>query len=159
MDNGLERLAAVIRRYAPEAGYDLDAWGGQGKLARDADMDSGTLARILTHNRMPKPKGLWPLAKALSRRDADPDSENTDKARRIYNEMVVEGDIIPAEALAHMPIPAVRSLPITAEVLADQWGVTTQQDRELVKDMLERLRLLAQQSRGNQDQGGAAAHG
>lgn len=146
MDTGIDALAAYIRRYAPSAGYDLAAWGEQARLARDAEMDSGTLARILTGQRMPKPDKLWPLAKALG---------------RPYPELLVESQIIPADSLAHMAQPAVPSLPITAEVLADQWGVRDAKGRELVQDMLDRLRMLAQQPPGDQpeDHGSAEAHG
>jgi len=143
MDTGIEALAAYVRHHAPSAGYNLDAWGEQARLARAADMDSGTLARILACQRMPKPDKLWPLAKALG---------------RPYSELLVESQIIPADSLAHMAQPAVPSLPITAEVLADQWGVRDAKGRELVHDMLDRLRMLAQQPRDDH-QGSAEAHG
>jgi len=158
MDTGIDRLAAYVRREAPAAGYDLDAWGEQSRLARDASLERGTLARLLKGERMPSPATLWPLAQALSRRDGAAAPRGA--VIRRYNEMLVEGGIIPAESVAHGPRPDVSSQPITAEVLADQWGVTDAKGRELVHDMLNRLRLLAQQPPDDQPgRGSEQAHG
>lgn len=144
MDPGPARLAAYVRRHAPDAGYDLDAWGEQSRLARDAGMDTGALARLLNGNRVPQPKMLWPLSRAI---------------RRPYGELLVEAGIVPAESLAHLHSADVSSQPITAESLADQWGVTDEGSRELVKDMLARLQQLAQQHPGNAQESGSAETG
>jgi len=158
MEPGPARLAAYVRRHAPAAGYDLDARGEQGRLARDAQMDAGVLARLFKPERVPSPKALWPLAQALSKRSGLPGVEQD--VRRCYTQMLVEGGIIPAESVAHSTARHVSSQPITAEVLADQWGVVGAKNRELVRDMLERLRLLAQQTPDDQsDQGSAEARG
>ncbi|MEV8324616.1 helix-turn-helix transcriptional regulator [Kitasatospora sp. NPDC056731] len=144
MDAGPAALAAYVRRYAPAAGYDLDAYGEQSRLARAADMGTDVLARILNGGRLPKPAALWPLAEALG---------------RPYLELLVESGTIPAEALAHVPSPPVASKPITADALADQWGVTDEADREYVRDSLERLRALTRRSASGREGGGHAASG
>lgn len=141
METGPKRLAAYVRLHAPAAGYDLEAFGETARLARDADMDKSTLTRLLKGERLPQPKALWPLAKTLG---------------RPYPELLVEGGIIPAESLAHMPEPGVASTPITAADLSDQWGVTDPKSRELVEDMLARVRQLAQ---APQDTRGSAEAG
>ena len=141
MDPGPARLAAYVRRHAPTVGYDLDARGEQARLARAAGMDSGAMARLLNGERVPLAKNLWPLAQTL---------------KRPYGELLVEGDVVPAESLAHLHSADVSSQPITAESLADQWGVTDAKGRELVEDMLSRLKLIAQQHPGDtQERGGA----
>lgn len=142
MDDGLERLAAYVRRYAPRAGYDLNARGGQARLARDAKMTPAALSRILNAERMPKAAVLWPLSQAL---------------HRDYTEMLVEAGIIPAESVAHGSRGPAASQPITAEALADEWGVTNAKSRELVRDMIERVRLIAQQSPDDHPDHGDAA--
>lgn len=144
MDAGLAQLAAYVRRYAHAAGYDLDAWGEQARLARDAGMDTGALARLLNAARMPKAHTLWPLARAI---------------HRPYAELLVEGGIIPAESLANLHTAHVSSQPITADALADQWGVTDAKGRELVRDMLDRLRLIAQQPTDDRPDTGSAETG
>jgi transcriptional regulator with XRE-family HTH domain len=143
MDAGPAALAAYVRRHAPAAGYDLDAYGEQSRLARAADMGTDVLARILSGGRLPKPAALWPLAEALG---------------RPYLELLVESGTIPAESVAHMPSAPVASEPITADALADQWGVTDEADREYVRDSLERLRALARRSTGSSGSGGRAAN-
>jgi transcriptional regulator with XRE-family HTH domain len=134
------RLADYVRDWAPAAGYSLGEWGEQTRLARAAQIDTGTLTRLLNGERLPKPAALWPLAVALN---------------RPYPELLVEAGTIPAESLAHMPQRPVASQSITAETLADQWGVTSPKSRELVADMLERIRLLAQADTGDKQQGSA----
>lgn len=144
MDAGPAAVAAYVRRHAPAAGYDLDARGEQARLARDASMGTDALTRLLKGERLPKPAALWPLAEAL---------------RRPYLELLVESGTIPAESLAHMPEPPVASEPITADALADQWGVTDDAGREFVRDSLERLRALASQTPHGKQGGGRAANG
>lgn len=143
MDTGPEALADYVRRHAPAAGYDLDTRGEQSRLARDAEMDTDVLARILGAKRMPRPAVLWPLSTTL---------------RRPYAEILVVAGIIPSEAVAQLGGTAVASQPITADALADSWGVTAVQGRELVRDMLDRVRLIAQQT-PDEPEHGSAAHG
>ncbi|MGA5820916.1 helix-turn-helix domain-containing protein [Kitasatospora sp. NPDC094028] len=134
-------VAAYVRHHAPAAGYDLDARGEQTRLARDAGMSPASLSRMMRGERVPEPAALWPLAEAL---------------KRPYLELLVESGTIPAESLAHMLDPPVASTPITADALADQWGVTNHADREYVRESLDRLRALAQTLRNNQDEDRAA---
>lgn len=157
MEAGPARLAAYVRRHAPHAGYDLGAWGEQSRLARDADMDTGTLARLLRGERVPLPKALWPLAQALSKRTS-PTTAQQD-ARHCYTEMLVAGGIIPAESVTRQPVDLAPAQPITADDLAAQWGVTDPDGRKLVSDMLARLRMLAQHPAPDQpDHTGPEAH-
>ncbi|TWE17020.1 hypothetical protein FB465_2021 [Kitasatospora atroaurantiaca] len=144
MDTGPQALAAYVRRHAPAAGYRLDEWGEPARLARDSQMDTGTLTRLLKGERIPRPALLWPLSTAL---------------QRPYLEMLVESGTIPPEAVAHMPESPVASQPITADALANQWGVTTAAGREYIRETLDRVRLLAQQNPGEPEEGGSTAHG
>jgi transcriptional regulator with XRE-family HTH domain len=143
MDTGPQAFAAYVRRHALAAGYDLDAFGEQARLARDAQLDKPALTRILSGERVPqKAATLWPLAQAI---------------RRPLVELLATAGIIPAESVANEHAAPVVSQPITADALADEWGVTTAKGRELVRDMLDRVRLIAQQTPDEPEQGSRAS--
>lgn len=145
-DNKAEALAAgaYVRRHAPAAGYDLDTRGEQARLAQAAHMQPGTLSRLLKGERIPDATALWYLAKALQRPPI---------------ELLAESGTIPAEAAAESAPQPVASEPITAEALADQWGVTDDESRQFVRDSLERLRALARQLPEGQPRQERAANG
>lgn len=144
MDTGPQALAAYVREHLPAAGYKLAEYGEQARLARDAGMDTGTLTRLLSGKRVPRAYQLWPLSQAI---------------RRPYAEVLVVSGTVPPESVAQMPETAVASQPITADALADQWGVTANSDREYIRDTLDRVRRLVAQEREKPGRGSSAAHG
>jgi transcriptional regulator with XRE-family HTH domain len=146
MEPGPQALADYVREHAPAAGYTLTEWGEPARLARDSGMDTGTLTRILKGERVPRPAQLWPLSQALG---------------RPFMEVMVVSGTVPPESVAHMPQPAVASTPITADALADEWGVHAEGDRAYIAETLKRLREHAksQKARQKPEHGSSAANG
>jgi transcriptional regulator with XRE-family HTH domain len=138
----LQRLAAYVREAALRAGYEIDSprSGAMTRLANDAGMSITTLSRLLSGERMPDARYFAALAKAL---------------RVPLTELLVQSGIIPEENLSPEHLQSLRSRSLTPGDVADDWGITDPEGRELVRAMYERFRK-DRQTPAEPDQTGSA---
>lgn len=123
------RFAARVAEAAHRAGYDLSPRaGGRAALARASGLSETTITRMLKGERLPDPRAITPLAKAVGLNPL---------------ELLVEAEIIPPELIQSLsetqPSP-VRSNPITPEEAAEQLGIDDPYGREMLLGVIERLR-------------------
>lgn len=122
-DDPIQRLAALVRRAAIAAGYDIDRPrnGELSRLATDAGMSITTLHRLLSGERMPDPRYFAQLAKPLG---------------TPATELFIEAGVLTAADLQPRPV----GRPMTVDEAADALGIDDEAGREILKEMYERLK-------------------